>query len=111
MNMHKRRTTMEVTTRKTEDALIVKVSGAVDTEAAEVLRTELGKALKLKPSKVIMDLSLVPTMGSSGIGKILIFFKSLDSNNASFEIKGIHENIYHIFKAVKLDKLFPISMR
>ena len=102
---------MEVTTRKTEDALIVKVASAVDTEAAEELRTELGKALKLKPSKVIMDLSLVPTMGSSGIGKILIFFKSLDSNNASFEIKGIHENIYHIFKAVKLDKLFPISMR
>jgi len=111
MNKHKRRTTMEVTTRKTEDALIVKVAGAVDTEATEELRTELGKALKLKPSKVIMDLSLVPTMGSSGIGKILIFFKSLDSNNASFEIKGIHENIYHIFKAVKLDKLFPISMR
>lgn len=76
MNMHKRRTTMEVTTRKTEDALIVKVAGAVDTEAAEELRTELGKALKLKPSNVIMDLSLVPTMGSSGIGKILFFSRA-----------------------------------
>ncbi|HPD21606.1 MAG TPA: STAS domain-containing protein, partial [Desulfomonilia bacterium] len=85
---------MEVTTRKTEDGLVVKVSGAVDTEAAEVLRTELGKVLKLKPAKVIMDLSMVPTMGSSGIGKILIFFKSLDSNNAGFQIKGIHENLY-----------------
>lgn len=107
----KRRIAMEVTTRKTEDALVVKVSGAVDTEAAEVLRTELGKVLKLHPKKVVMDLSLVPTMGSSGIGKILIFFKGLDSNNATFEIKGIHENLYNIFKAVKLDKLFPISMR
>jgi anti-anti-sigma factor len=102
---------MEVATRKTEDALVVKVSGAVDTEAAEILRTELGKVLKLRPAKVIMDLSLVPTMGSSGIGKILIFYKGLDSNNANFEIKGIHENLFNIFKAVKLDKLFPISMR
>jgi anti-sigma B factor antagonist len=102
---------MEVTTRKTDDALFVKVSGAVDTEAAEVLRTELGKVLKQHPKKVVMDLSLVPTMGSSGIGKILIFFKGLDGGNASFEIKGIHENLYNIFKAVKLDKLFPISMR
>jgi anti-anti-sigma factor len=107
----KRRIKMEVTTRKTEDTLIVKVSGAVDTEAAEVLRTELGKVLKLHPKKVVMDLSLVPTMGSSGIGKILIFFKGLDSSSASFEIKGIHENLFNIFKAVKLDKLFPISMR
>jgi anti-anti-sigma factor len=107
----KRRIIMEVTTRKTDEALLVKVSGAVDTEAAEVLRTELGKVLKLHPKKVIMDLSLVPTMGSSGIGKILIFFKGLDSSSSSFEIKGIHENLYNIFKAVKLDKLFPISMR
>jgi anti-sigma B factor antagonist len=106
-----RRTTMEIATRKTEDALVVKVSGAVDTEAAEILRNELGKILKLRPSRVVMDLSLVPTMGSSGIGKILIFYKSLDSSNVSFEIRGIHENLYHIFRAVKLDKLFPITMR
>jgi anti-sigma B factor antagonist len=50
-------------------------------------------------------------MGSSGIGKILMFFKSLDGAKASFEIKGIHENLFNIFKAVKLDKLFPISLR
>jgi hypothetical protein len=40
-----------------------------------------------------------------------MFFKSLDSSKAGFEIKGIHENLFNIFKAVKLDKLFPISMR
>lgn len=102
---------MDVTTKASGDVLHVKVSGAVDTSAAEVLRTELNKIVSQKPKKVIMDLSLVPTMGSSGIGKILMFFKGLDSAKAGFEIKGIHENLYNIFKAVKLDKLFPISMR
>jgi anti-sigma B factor antagonist len=102
---------MDVTTKDNGDTLIVKVSGAVDTSAAEILRSELNKIAGQRPKKVIMDLSMVPTMGSSGIGKILMFFKSLDSSKASFEIKGIHENLYNIFKAVKLDKLFPISMR
>ena len=102
---------MDVTTKTTGDALFIKVSGAVDTSAAEILRTELNKIAGQKPKKVVMDLSLVPTMGSSGIGKILMFFKSLDGSKANFEIKGIHENLYNIFKAVKLDKLFPISMR
>jgi anti-sigma B factor antagonist len=102
---------MDVTTKTTGDTLFIKVSGAVDTSAAEILRTELNKLAGQKPKKVVMDLSLVPTMGSSGIGKILMFFKSLDGSKASFEIKGIHENLYNIFKAVKLDKLFPISMR
>jgi anti-sigma B factor antagonist len=102
---------MDVTTKDNGDTLIVKVSGAVDTSAAEILRSELNKIAGQRPKKVVMDLSMVPTMGSSGIGKILMFFKSLDSSKASFEIKGIHENLYNIFKAVKLDKLFPISMR
>ncbi len=102
---------MDVTTKVSGDTLIVKVSGAVDTSAAEILRTELNKITGQRQKKVVMDLSMVPTMGSSGIGKILMFFKSLDSSKASFEIKGIHENLFNIFKAVKLDKLFPISLR
>ncbi len=102
---------MDVATKVNGDTLIVKVSGAVDTGAAEILRSELNKIAGQRPKKVVMDLSMVPTMGSSGIGKILMFFKSLDSAKAGFEIKGIHENLYNIFKAVKLDKLFPISMR
>ena len=102
---------MDVTTRTSGDTMHVKISGAVDTPAAEILRTELNKIASQRPQKVIMDLSMVPTMGSSGIGKILMFFKSLDNTKAGFEINGIHENLYNIFKAVKLDKLFPISMR
>jgi anti-sigma B factor antagonist len=102
---------MEVTTKMHGDTLHITVSGGVDTAAAEILRSELTKAMIYKPRKVVMNLSLVPTMGSSGIGKILMYFKSLDSNKVSFEIKGIHENVYSIFKAVKLDKLFPISLR
>ena len=89
---------MDVATRTSGDNLYVKVSGAVDTPDAEILRTELNKIASQKPKKVVMDLSMVPTLGSSGIGKILMFFKSLDSTKASFEIKGIHENLFNIFK-------------
>ena len=102
---------MNVISKIRGDTLFVKVIGGVDTSAAEILRAELNKIAAQKPKKVVMDLSLVPTMGSSGIGKILMFFKGLDGAKAKFEIKGIHENLYNIFKAVKLDKLFPIYMR
>jgi anti-sigma B factor antagonist len=91
------------------DTLLIKVTGAVDTLAAENLRSDLKEILLQKPQKVVLDLSKVPSMGSSGIGKILMFFKSLRESNSIFEIKGIHENLYPFFKTVKLDKLFPIS--
>ena len=91
------------------DTLFIKIIGAIDTPAAENLRFKLRDIMLQKPQKVIMDLSKVPTMGSSGIGKILMFFKSLRENNSYFETKGIHENLYPFFKSIKLDKLFPIS--
>jgi anti-sigma B factor antagonist len=100
---------MNVISEISGDALLVKVIGGVDTSAAEILRSQFNEIILKKPLKVVMDLSMVPTMGSLGIGKILMFFKILRENNSVFEIKGIHENLYPFFKAVKLDKLFPIS--
>lgn len=100
---------MKVISEIRGDTLSVKVLGGVDTSAAEILRSKLKEIILQKPQKVVLDLSMVPTMGSSGIGKILMFFKSLKEGNSIFEIKGIHENLYSFFKVIKLDKLFPIS--
>ena len=100
---------MKVISEIRGDTLFVKVIGGVDTSAAEILKSKLKEIILQKPQKVVLDLSMVPTMGSSGIGKILMFFKSLKEGNSIFEIKGIHENLYSFFKVIKLDKLFPIS--
>jgi anti-sigma B factor antagonist len=100
---------MNVISEISGDTLLVKVIGAVDTIAAESLRSELKEIILQKPQKVVLDLSMVPTMGSLGIGKVLMFFKNLKESNSVFEIKGIHENLYSFFKIIKLDKLFPIS--
>jgi anti-sigma B factor antagonist len=100
---------MNVTSIISGDSLLVNIIGAVDTPAAESLKSALKEIILQKPQKVVLDLSMVPTMGSLGIGKILMFFKGLREISSSFEIKGIHENLYPFFKAVKLDKLFPIS--
>ncbi len=100
---------MDLISEVSGDTHFIKVIGAVDTIAAESLRSDLKKIILQKPQKVVLDLSMVPTMGSSGIGKILMFFKSLKDRNSIFEVKGIHENLYSFFKVIKLDKLFPIS--
>jgi anti-sigma B factor antagonist len=100
---------MKLKAKKRGDTLFIKVTGAIDTLAAENLRLELMEIIHQKPQKVVMDLSKVPTMGSSGLGKMLMFFNRLREGNSFFEIKGIHDNLYPFFKSVKLDKLFPIS--
>jgi anti-anti-sigma factor len=100
---------MLIISEKKEEKLIVKILGEVDNSAAQILRSKLSEIAAQKPSQVVLDLSQVPSMGSMGIGGILMFFKTLQGYNSHFEIKGIHENLYPFFKATKLDKLFSIS--
>jgi anti-sigma B factor antagonist len=102
---------MDVTTRKEGETYFIKISGIVEASTVDKLIKEMDMATQEKPKRVVMDLSLVPTIDSSGIGKILIFFKRLSSINSDFEIRGIQQNLYNIFKAIKLDKLFPITMK
>jgi anti-sigma B factor antagonist len=93
------------------DTLHIKIIGVIDTMAAENLKFELREIILQKPQKVVMDLSEVQAIVSSGIGKIMLFYKSLKEINSVFEIQGIHKNLYPFFKAKKLDKFFPISQQ
>jgi anti-sigma B factor antagonist len=100
---------MFITLENKGETVFIKIIGAADTIVAQALRSELSEIAAQKPSHVVLDLSQVPSMGSTGIGIILMFFKTLQGYNSLFEIKGIHENLYPFFKATKLDKLFNIS--
>lgn len=100
---------MFITSEKKEETVFIGIVGAVDTIAAQMLRSKLDEIAAQKPSQVVLDLSQVPSMGSIGIGNILMFFKTLQGYNSLFEIKGIHENLHPLFKATKLDKLFSIA--
>lgn len=102
---------MKVTTSKEGHTLYVIISGTVNTIKSEILRSELDKVVLEKPRKVVMDLSDVPMMGSSGIAKLLIFFKKLSNIRSSFEIIGVQKDLYNSFKTVRLEGLFPISMK
>jgi anti-anti-sigma factor len=100
---------MFITSEKKGDTVFIRIIGALDTSTAEILRSKLDEIAAPKPSHVVLDLSHVPTIGSVGIGIILMFFKTIQGYNSLFEIKGIHENLYPFFKATKLDKLFSIA--
>jgi anti-sigma B factor antagonist len=100
---------MDVVIKQRDCEVIAEISGEIDNLAAEKLQVELAKIVKLHPKNVILDLKQVPVMGSSGIGKILYLYKELNKNNATFAIRGIHDNLVEIFRSLKLEKLFSIK--
>jgi anti-sigma B factor antagonist len=87
---------------------IMEVSGSVDIPGAEYLKKSLTKVLESDSSEVIVDFKEVSFIGSSGIGKLLLFYKNFTAKGGKITIINLNKEISMLFKAIKLDKLFNI---
>ena len=100
---------MELTLKKENDMLHISIIGAVDNENADELKTSFQEILGKSFHEAVFDLTYVPFITSSGIGKFLIFYKNILSHGKKMRVKGINDNLYDLFKSIKLDQLFPIE--
>ena len=68
--------------------------------------------LQIAPAPyIVLDMAGVTHIGSSGIGKILLFYKNLAIKNSRLEVCGLSPMLYELFHELKLDSLFTISKR
>lgn len=100
---------MEFKLVEQEDVVQVTIIGAVDNENSEDLKHEFQQLLTHDFSEAVFDLTYVPFITSSGIGKFLIFYKNIVAQGKKMRIKGINDNLLELFKSIKLDQLFPIE--
>lgn len=100
---------MEFRLDQKEEAIWVAIIGAVDNENAEELKNQFQELLKRDFNEAIFDLTHVPFITSSGIGKFLIFYKNIVSKGKRMRVKGINDNLFELFRSIKLDQLFPIE--
>lgn len=100
---------MELNVSQTNGTVKVSIIGAVDNENAEELKYQFQDLLQQDFVEAVFDLSFVPFITSSGIGKFLIFYKNAVARGKKMRIKGINDNLLELFKSIKLDQLFPIE--
>ncbi|HFB67468.1 MAG TPA: anti-sigma factor antagonist [Calditrichae bacterium] len=100
---------MELNLMQQNGTLNISIIGAVDNSGAEELKEYFQDILEKDFKEAVFDLSFVPFITSSGIGKFLIFYKNIVSQGKKMRIKGINDNLYELFRSIKLDQLFPIE--
>lgn len=100
---------MEFRLDQKEEAIWVAIIGAVDNEHAEELKSQFQELLQRDFTEAVFDLTHVPFITSSGIGKFLIFYKNVVSKGKRMRVKGINDNLFELFRSIKLDQLFPIE--
>ena len=84
------------------------ISGNIDIPGAEDLKKTLAGLTEDNLTDVVIDFTGVTFIGSSGIGKLLLFYKNFTAKGGSLSIINLSDEIIALFKAIKLDKLFNI---
>lgn len=99
---------MDIKVEKGKDKTTVLLSGSIDIPGAEKLKQVLNQLLSEKVKDVSIDFEEVTFIGSSGIGKLLLFYKNFTSSGCRVRIVNLNNELRALFKTIKLDKLFNL---
>ena len=87
---------------------VVHLSGPVDVSQAMQLREVLGEHLDGPGARVLVDLSGVPLIDSSGIGVMVTAHRRADGAGASFALAGAGTTVARVFSLTRTDKLLRL---
>lgn len=100
---------MKYVVEENRDGVLLKIEEELlNTQNSEELKNILNELYIKGNRKIELDLSRVKATNSSGIGKILFFYKKLAEENGSLKIRAISNDLKETFKLLRLDKLFNL---
>ena len=92
-----------------EGVEVIIVEGEIDMHVSPKFRDLLLNVFKKKSKGVVVDLSGVPFMDSSGIATLVEGLRWSKNEGTRFVLAGLQENVSHTLKLSKLDDFFEIS--
>jgi len=88
----------------------VTIVGDIDDDGANKLKAKLIVLAGQNLTEVIFDFAKVRFIGSTGIGKMLLFYKNLAAKGGRLSVINMNEDLHAMFSVIKLDKVFNISV-
>src|SRR3712207_9039075 len=82
--------------------------GALDLHVSPQLRTSLLEIVDRKPKRLVIDLSRVPYVDSSGIAVLILAKQTLDEHGGRFMLAGAQEPVRIILESARLDQYFQL---
>lgn len=82
--------------------------GAIDLHVSPELRASLRAIIEQNPKRLVVDLSRVPYIDSSGIAVLIGAMQSLEHDGGVFLLAGAQETVRIIFESARLDQYFRL---
>ena len=92
------------------EELAVRLTGEIDHHSAAPLRTDLDRTLReLRPSCLVLDLSSIDFMDSSGLGLILGRLNLMHEMGGTMRLRSPGPRVERVLRLAGLERLLPIE--
>jgi len=99
---------MSVKTENKSGLMICRVEGEIDINTAPDIKKAFEKILAKREPKVVVNLSKVTYVDSSGLATLVEILKNMRSYGGKLKLTNLSPKIRSLFEITKLEKLFDI---
>ena len=87
---------------------VLPLDGEIDLHVSPRIATSLRAIIDQKPSRLVVDLSGVSYIDSSGLAVLIEGMQNVEAYGGKFVLAGLQENVRPIFEIARLDQVFII---
>jgi len=99
---------LDITTSVVDGRTVVAVAGEIDVYTAPQLREQLDRQIDAGTRDLVVDLSSVTFMDSTGLGVLVGRLKQIRLNEGSMRLVCNQDRVLKVFVITGLDKVFAI---
>ncbi len=99
---------MEIIEQKTDQCVIIGITGRLDTTNYSILEKKLMDLIDNHQDKILVDCSKMDYVSSSGLRILLMALKKITMQKGKFVLCGLQENIHEIFEISGFTSIFEI---
>ena len=99
---------LQFTTERVNDATVFRPHGEIDLSRSPELRVQLTEVQGNRPDRLVIDLSQVPYMDSSGVATLVEAMQVSRKHGGQLILCGMQERVRSIFEIARLDTVFTI---
>ncbi len=83
--------------------------GAIDLHVSPEVRAALRALIDEKPKRIVVDLSRVPYVDSSGLAVLIGAKQELEADGGTFVLAGAQQAVRTILESARLDQYFKLA--
>jgi anti-sigma B factor antagonist len=87
---------------------VLPLEGEIDLHVSPNVKASLNLMIEKKPGQLIVDLSRVTYIDSSGLAALIEGMQNVEQYGGKFVLAGLQETIRTIFEIARLDQVFQI---